>query len=191
MKRIIYCLLILLQTSIIISCYKEDDNQSLVDYCIDKIYVPLEESDFNTFLINRAKFNCYDANHYGFVFIYQYGGCINNELYLEVLNDSIINTEIIKLDQFTPITSVCIPETIEAIFELISDAVDKNTVIPRILSLCDPVEFPFTTTCELADKVRIEYDTTYGFPSSVFIDYNSGWADEEYRIQLRDFEILK
>lgn len=184
-------LFVIILFSCLLSCSKEVDQDSLIYYCLDNIFIPHEDSDLNNLLINRAKYYCYNANHYSYHFKYNHGGCINNELYVEVLHDSILNIEIIELSEFTPYNIVCVPETMEELFKMISDAVDKNIEIPRNLSLCDPIRFPFANTCQLADRVRIEYDELYGIPLSINIDYNSGWADEEYIVTISNFELIR
>lgn len=42
-----------------------------------------------------------------------------------------------------------------------------------------------------ADKVEITYDPTYGFPSQVNVDAIENAVDDEYSVQLSNFEALK
>jgi hypothetical protein len=53
--------------------------------------------------------------------------------------------------------------TIDGLFDLIADAYQR------------------------AEDVRIEYDPTYGYPTSVYIDYQKGVADEELGFTVSDF----
>jgi hypothetical protein len=42
-----------------------------------------------------------------------------------------------------------------------------------------------------ADEVMVFYDTTYGFPSQVSIDYIKLAVDDELGLQVRNFEVLE
>jgi hypothetical protein len=55
--------------------------------------------------------------------------------------------------------------SVEQLFDAIQDAIDRN-----------------------ADYIDVEYDFTYGYPTSVYIDYDRRVADEELIITTRDLE---
>jgi hypothetical protein len=42
-----------------------------------------------------------------------------------------------------------------------------------------------------ADKVEATYDATYGFPSRVNVDAIQNAVDDEYSVQISNFEALK
>ena len=55
--------------------------------------------------------------------------------------------------------------SVEQLFDAIQDAIDRN-----------------------ADSVDVEYDFTYGYPTSVYIDYDRRVADEELSVTTRGLE---
>jgi hypothetical protein len=42
-----------------------------------------------------------------------------------------------------------------------------------------------------AEKVEVTYDPTYGFPAQVYVDQILQAADDEYSVQVSNFEVLK
>lgn len=56
--------------------------------------------------------------------------------------------------------------TVERLFAIIEDGEQRN-----------------------ADTIQVTYDSTYGFPKDVFIDYEQQLADEEFGIAVSDFEV--
>ena len=55
--------------------------------------------------------------------------------------------------------------SVEQLFDAIQDGIDRN-----------------------ADFIDVEYDFTYGYPTSVYIDYDRRVADEELSLTTRDLE---
>ena len=55
--------------------------------------------------------------------------------------------------------------SVEQLFDAIQDAIDRD-----------------------ADSIDVQYDPTYGYPTSVYIDYDDRVADEELSITTRDLE---
>jgi hypothetical protein len=83
---------------------------------------------------------------------------------IEVLNGAIVNAT--YADDHTVVVDPIrrtLP-TIDGVFDTVQDAIES-----------DP------------DRLRIEYDPTWGFPSSVFVDYDQHAQDEELSFQLSEF----
>jgi hypothetical protein len=57
-----------------------------------------------------------------------------------------------------------------------------------------PIEITFNTInnalVDEADQISVEYDSIYGFPVSVFIDYSVQIVDEEYSVTVTNFNVL-
>jgi len=79
-----------------------------------------------------------------------------------VKNDVLTEAKFIPSN--TPIENKSKEKTITAYFDIIQDALDKN-----------------------AHQVKVVYDKTYGFASSVSIDYDAQMADEEIYYTLTHF----
>jgi hypothetical protein len=58
--------------------------------------------------------------------------------------------------------------TVDGVFDKIEDAIEGD-----------------------ASQVDVEYDATWGYPASVFVDYNRRTADEELMLQLSDFTTIE
>ncbi len=78
----------------------------------------------------------------------------NTPLKVSVKNDKI--TEVVNLNNNQLITDLTFPKTIEELFEIIEQAIQKN-----------------------ADEILINYDASFGYPTRVAIDYQKILADEE------------
>ena len=78
----------------------------------------------------------------------------NTPLKVSVKNDKI--TEVVNLTNNQAITALTFPKTIEELFNIIEQAIDRN-----------------------ADEISINYDTTLGYPTRIAIDYEKILADDE------------
>ena len=41
---------------------------------------------------------------------------------------------------------------------------------------------------ENLNKIRVDYDATYGYPTSVYIDYDVNLADDEFQVMIDSFQ---
>ncbi len=78
----------------------------------------------------------------------------NTPLKVSVKNDKI--TQVVNLNTDQLITDLTFPKTIEELFKIIKDAIQRN-----------------------ADEILITYDKTLGYPTRIAIDYQKILADEE------------
>jgi hypothetical protein len=93
------------------------------------------------------------------------------------------------------------PVTIEVENEqVVSITSVKGTVIDSSNTLVYPAVEPYTTIDDLfaqlksaqgeAEEITVEYDPTYGYPSSIAIDYIKQAADDELYLTVESFEVL-
>ncbi len=77
----------------------------------------------------------------------------------------------------------------------------KGTVIDASNTVLYPVVQPYATIDDLfeklksaqaeAEEVTVVYDTTYGYPTSITIDYIKQAADDELYLTVESFEVLQ
>ncbi len=77
----------------------------------------------------------------------------------------------------------------------------KDVVIDPTDTLVYPVVEPYATIDDLfeqlksalaeAEEITVVYDTTYGYPSSINIDYIKQAADDELYLTIESFEVLQ
>ena len=78
----------------------------------------------------------------------------NTPLKVSIKNDKI--TQVVNLNSEQLVTDLTFPKTIEELFKIIKDAIQRN-----------------------ADEILITYDKTLGYPNRIAIDYQKILADEE------------
>ncbi len=89
----------------------------------------------------------------------------NEPLKVSVKNDKI--TQVVNLNNNQVITDLTLPKTIEELFNIIKDAIQRN-----------------------ADEILITYDPTLGYPTRVEIDYQKILADDEITYTVKDLSKL-
>lgn len=89
----------------------------------------------------------------------------NIPLKVSIKNDKI--TQVVNLNNDQLITDLTFPKTINELFHIIKDAIQRN-----------------------ADEILITYDTTLGYPTHVAIDYQKILADEEITYTVKDLNKL-
>ncbi|EAZ89915.1 DUF6174 domain-containing protein [Crocosphaera chwakensis] len=89
----------------------------------------------------------------------------NVPLKVSVKNDKI--TQVVNLNNNQVITDLTLPKTIEELFKIIKDAIQRN-----------------------ADEILITYDPTLGYPTRVAIDYQKILADDEITYTVKNLSKL-
>jgi len=190
----LYLLFLLLNLGLVLfSCSTDESDPNSIDEpaqtleeCIaeqvdtlqaDIAYMALQE--------NWAKWNCQNIRDYSFTASRGFGinRCRQAEIKVIVQDSMIISAEVVNdatdfefcTDQLTPM---------EGFFSDINVAVDVT--IPTGWS--DP--FNQGEQLFIADGTDISYDETYGFPTSIFINYVQSLGDEELYVTIMDFEVL-
>ena len=125
-----------------------------------------------TFQQNQAKWERQNINHYRFTLVV---GCFcpfaGAEVTYEVLNGQVVN-ESIKPAVDRPDDPARISEfyqpynTVEKVFDYVGNALNE------------------------ADETTIAYDPTYGFPTTVSVDWIKQAMDDEMHLTLSNFEVL-
>jgi len=143
----------------------------------DSAYMALQE--------NWARWRCQDISDYSFIVTQGFGisPCRQAEFKVVVQDSVIISTEVV--DGVTT-SQNCIDNlvTLDGLFDFINVAVDETVST----GWRDP--FDRDKDLLVAFGTNIVYDETYGFPTSMFIDYVRQIADEELYVSVRDFEVL-
>ena len=165
------------------SCCKEDhDLNRLIEFC-KKAIIDLDpsEGDYYKYRKHKAIWDCQSIKSYRFVNIRSNQLCAGSEHLVEVRNDEIIRSELVVVGFDT---LGCTLRTIDELFEIIEVATDDR--IPIFFPGSPADEAPF-----VAHRLIIEYDPDLGYPSSGYIDYIFGIADEEFSFAIRDLEIIE
>lgn len=107
---------------------------------------------------------------YRFQFNWQ---CFCPEDYREPVWVTVKDGEVESVETVDPDSEVILPDiseyrTINELFDLIRDGVDQH-----------------------AYEIRVEYDSALGYPTSVYIDYQSNIADEERGFYASELEVLQ
>lgn len=96
----------------------------------------------------------------------------------------------------------CLPEVgMPILVEVMDDAIagavyeaDSQPVSPEVLSTLNTIDGLFgiiqAAIDEGAYSVEVTYDGDNGVPESINIDYDQATADEEFYLDIRDFEII-
>jgi hypothetical protein len=126
----------------------------------------------SAFQQNQDKWQAQDINHYRYtIAVSCFCPFANVEVNYEVQNGQVVNQSI-KTSADNPVDEAQVNEfyqpynTIEKVFDYVGDAVNE------------------------ADKTTIDYDSTYGFPTEVAIDWIELAADDEIYLTLTNFEPL-
>ena len=126
----------------------------------------------STFQQNQDKWESQNIDHYRFTVVV---GCFcpfaGAEVTYEVLNGQVVNETVMpapdRLDDPTRISDFYQPyNTIGKVFDYVEKSVKE------------------------ADDTTIQYDPTYGFPSSVTVDQIKQAVDDEMYLTLSNFEVL-
>jgi len=134
---------------------------------------------------NRAKWQCQDINNYSFIVTQAIGISLCRQIEFKiVVKDSVITSTEVVNDATASQNCIESLVTIDGLFDFINVAVDET--IPT--GYRDPMDRDLDLF--VAFGVIIDYDEVYGFPTSIFIDYVRQLADEEFSVQVRDFEVL-
>lgn len=119
---------------------------------------------------NREKWQAKNVRHYRFDLSI---GCFcpfheQMPLSIEVLNGEVISLTAKNGEDVTPfLESYRRSDTIDKLFAIIASAEDR------------------------ADEIKIEYDPSYGFPTSAWIYYMKNAADDEMGYVVTNFEVLE
>lgn len=126
----------------------------------------------STFQQNQAKWESQNVDHYRYTIAVSCF-CIfaNVEVTYEVQNGQIVNQSV-QTSPDNPVDEAQVSDfyqdynTIDKVFDYVGRAVDE------------------------ADKTTIEYDSIYGFPTEVAVDWIEQAADDEIYLTLSNFEPL-
>ena len=172
---------------LIISCGDDECNDDIIAEYIartDNIYNG-NDSLQATFFNNRIIWRCHDFDHYQMTIQTNTQVCWGIPFLVEVKNEAIVEV-VAQSEDGEKWIPHCATQTVEDLFYRIEDAIDPS--IP-LTGLKDPRPGDFNPN--VADRVRINYHPTYGFPDEAYIDYDFGTADEEFGWQILDFQMLE
>ena len=144
----------------------------------DTLYIAFQES--------YAKWRCSNISSYKFTYKVTggFGPCGLAEIVATVENGFVTNTEL--TEQSISKQEICLnTRTIEDYYEILEKAVTASL----------PIENPVIVhaigqSLLIADRVNAEYDNDFGIPTNYYIDYIFGLADEEFGIEITQFELL-
>ena len=163
----------------------EEETELTLEECIE-LNSDMSQSleSYLLFQENRARWRCQEISSYSFI-VSQFTGinqCRQAEFKVVVEDSLITSTELVN-DANVPEWCSDELQTFEAFFNFIDVAV--NDTIPT------GWRDVFNDNAELflANSTDITYDEDFGFPVSIFIDYDRSIADEELFVNIRDFEL--
>ena len=121
-------------------------------------------------LQNQLKWKSLHIRHYRFEMRFtDYWGSGAGPMIIEVQDDQVISK---TFKNGTPITDKGFEGHI------------FNVTVDYLFSIL------WSSPVRKADEVYVEYHPVYGFPKSIFIDYDKNSADEEHGWSIRNFEVL-
>lgn len=146
------------------------------------------DSEYVEYKKHKVLWDCWGIDHYRFTFVDWSVFCIFTTVTLEIKGSEIltVSTAPYRDDQKMYCTTTEYERdigsmTIDQLYQIVEEAVDTDLPITTL-------EEP--KTYYRSEWIRLEFDSIYGYPTLASFDYIRGIADEEYRFQIIDFEIL-
>ncbi len=168
-----------------ISCSCDHDFNTYLDCLENYPSSPQFDEDYLSFYNSFQKWRCLSIDSYRIVYRQSNMICPDTEITLLIEENKIVESSSsigpFSSISFCEIGSMEILFTLDNIFNQIEIAADEN------IEFFLPV---FEEPILKADRILVVYDERFFFPKSVYIDYDRGIADEEFSLEVIEFEKL-
>lgn len=168
------------------SCSKrrECSETSLAECISTNLSFKQTDPEYIDFRKHKVLWDCWDVDHYLLTMIDRFPICFGTKVTVEVKGGEVVEATASPESIYGCTTEMYNPlgyKTIDDIFYKIESALDNDI---ELKELNDDIKR------YRADQVRLKYDSIYGFPTHVHLDYLLGWADEEDTYEIISVEIL-